>query len=160
MVEGAPKSTQFAVDLNPLVHGPPCDATFLFAEQPNLVVVCPRTVVDPPAEELVLAPDPETGLAGLAGQHDLDFRRQRPGDFFVGIDEKNPLPLGLVNGKLLLVREAGPPPVDHSGTQLGCDSHRAVFTESIDNDQLIDKPEASQAALDVALLVPRYDDRR
>ena len=39
MIERAPKITWFAVDLNPLVHGLPCDVTFLFSKQPDLKIV-------------------------------------------------------------------------------------------------------------------------
>ena len=79
---------------------------------------------------------------------------------FIGVDEKNPLAFGLVDGKLFLVGKSRPFPMNDTGAQPGCNRYRPVLAERIHNHNFIGELQALETPLDVALFIPRYDDRR
>ena len=69
------------------------------------MVVVPRAVRHPPAEEEVDGVDPEAPLGRLARERRLDLAGERRGDPLVGVDDQQPLAARLLDRRVLVLGE-------------------------------------------------------
>ena len=130
------------------------------AKESQFCIGVEAAMPDPAAQEKV-APSKVKGLKwGRGLQERANLCLESRGEFFVGVKREHPGARTLLDGKVLLLREAGPRSFDDLSAELPGNFDCAVSRSGVDDDDLARPGDARQRASEIQLLIERNDRDR
>src|SRR5579864_1035278 len=133
------------------------DESLAAAEQTQLGIGIEAAVAHPASEKKILSRESIAADGVRVGDRCANLIRQGWTDFFIGVEQQDPIFRTEIDRVLLLGNIAAPGFDDHARSAFARDLASPVFRAGIDENDLVSPGHTRQGAADVGLFVHRHD---